>query len=87
MRGKGWRARYRVINEEAYGYYTKATELQPSSADAWYQLGFFQLYTRNCARAAYEAFNHATTLDPRNPLYNQYYAKTLAQVNSGKPLC
>jgi len=84
---KGWRARYRAINEEAYGYYTKATEIQPSRADAWYQLGFFQLYTRGCARAAYEAFNRATTLDPRNPLYNQAYAATLALVNSGKPRC
>ena len=25
--------------------------------------------------------------DPKNPLYNQYYAQTLARVNSGKPVC
>jgi hypothetical protein len=84
---KGWRTRYRAINEQAYGYYTKATEVQPSSADAWFQLGLFQLATRKCARAAYTAFNRATTLDPKNPLYNEYYASTLAQVNSGKPRC
>src|SRR5262249_46134403 len=84
---KGWRTRYRAVNEQAYGYYTKAAELQPSSADAWYELGYFQLATRNCARAAYAAFNHATTPDPKNPLYNEYYAKTLALVNSGKPRC
>jgi hypothetical protein len=86
-RRKGWRARYRDVNELAYGYLTKATEVQPESADAWFQLGYFQLSTRGCARAAYDAFNHATTLDPKNPLYNQLYAKTLAQVNSGKPVC
>ncbi len=83
----GWLARYRAVNELAYGYLTKATEVQPSSADAWFQLGFFQLTTRDCPRAAYTAFNHATTLDPKNPLYNRFYAKTLAQVNSGKPVC
>jgi cytochrome c-type biogenesis protein CcmH/NrfG len=75
------------VNELAYGYYTKATELQPQRADAWYQLGLFQYGTRNCARAAYDAFNRATTLDPKNPLYNQAYATTLALVNSGKPRC
>jgi cytochrome c-type biogenesis protein CcmH/NrfG len=84
---KGWRARYKAVNEQAYGYYTKATEAQPSSAEAWFQLGYFQLLTRNCARAAYTAFNRATTLDPKNPLYNEYYASTLARVNSGKPRC
>jgi hypothetical protein len=84
---KGWRARYKAVNEQAYGYFTKATEAQPSSADAWFQLGYFQLLTRNCPRAAYTAFNHATTLDPKNPLYNEYYASTLARVNSGKPRC
>jgi hypothetical protein len=84
---KGWRTQYRAINKLAYGYLTKATEVQPSSADAWFQLGYFNFTTRGCARAAYAAFNHATTLDPKNPLYNQYYAKTLARVNSGKPVC
>jgi hypothetical protein len=84
---KGWRARYKAVNEQAYGYYTKATEVQPSSADAWFQLGLFQLATRKCARAAYTAFNRATTLDPKNPIYNDYYASTLASVNSGKPRC
>lgn len=84
---RSWRVRYRAVNELAYGYFTKATQLQPSSAEAWYQLGYFQLATRNCARAAYAAFNRATTLDPKNPLYNQYYAKALALVNSGKPVC
>jgi hypothetical protein len=84
---KDWRTRYKAVNEQAYGYYTKATEVQPSSADAWFQLGLFQLATRKCARAAYTAFNRATTLDPKNPLYNEYYASTLAQVNSGKPRC
>ncbi len=86
-RRKGWRARYREVNELAYGYLNKATEVQPESADAWFQLGYFQLSTRGCARAAYVAFNHATTLDPKNPLYNQLYAKTLARVNSGTPVC
>jgi hypothetical protein len=84
---KGWQARYRAVNKLAYGFYTKGTELQPSSADAWYQLGLFQYGTRKCARAAYAAFNHATTLDPKNPLYNQAYATTLALVNSGVPRC
>jgi hypothetical protein len=84
---KGWRAQYRALNKLAYGYLTKATEVQPSSADAWFQLGYFNFTTRGCARAAYAAFNHSTTLDPKNPLYNQYYAKTLALVNSGKPVC
>src|SRR5262249_4950884 len=66
--GHGWKARYKAVNKQAYGYYTKATEVQPSSADAWFQLGLFQLATRRCARAAYTAFNRATTLDPKHPI-------------------
>jgi hypothetical protein len=84
---KGWLARYKAANHLAYGFYNKATEVQPESASAWFQLGYFQLATRGCPRAALPAFSHATVLDGRNPIYNDYYANALARVNSGKPRC
>jgi hypothetical protein len=83
----GWLAAYRAANERAYGYFKKATEVQPKNAEAWYQLGFFQLVTRACARAALPDFNLATVYDGRNPTYNDYYARTLKLVNSGRPKC
>ena len=64
---KGWLAAYRAANERAYGYFKKATEVQPKNAEAWYQLGFFQLVTRGCPRAALPAFNLATVLRPAQP--------------------
>jgi hypothetical protein len=83
----GWLAAYRAANRKVYGYYEKATQVQPKSAAAWYQLGYFDLVTRSCPRAALPAFNLATVYDGRNPTYNAYYAKALALVNSGKPKC
>ena len=84
---KGWLAAYRAANGRAYGYYAKATQVQPKSAEAWYQLGFFQRWTRDCPRAALPDFNLATVYDGRNPTYNTAYAEALALVNSGTPRC
>jgi O-Antigen ligase len=84
---KGWLARYKAVNHLAYGFYNKATEIQPENANAWFQLGYFQLATRGCPRAALRAFNRATVFDGRNPIYNDYYANALTRVNSGKPRC
>ena len=61
--------------------------MQPKNAEAWYQLGFFQLVTRGCPRAALPDFNLATVYDGRNPTYNYSYAQALKLVNSGKPRC
>ena len=83
----GWLAAYRDANDRAYGYYRKATKVQPKAADAWFQLGYFELITRGCPRAALPDFNEATVYDGRNPTYNTFYATTLAQVNSGRPRC
>jgi hypothetical protein len=70
----------------ALGYYTKATEVQPHDAMAWYDLGWFDLYVRNCPHAAYPAVNRFTTLDGQDPK-NAIYAITLKKVNSGKYKC
>jgi hypothetical protein len=84
---KGWLAEYRAANRLAYGFYDKATQVQPEDADAWYQLGSFQILTRKCPRAALPDFSHATVLDGQNPTYITAYSQTLALVNSGKPRC
>ena len=62
-------------------------EVQPEDADAWYQLGTFQILTRKCPRAALPDFSHATVLDGQNTAYIAAYSQTLALVNSGKPRC
>ena len=71
----------------ALGLLQKATRLQPDNAEAWFNLGFFDLVGRNCPHAAYPAFNHVTTLSPQDRLGNVYYARTLKLVNSGKAVC
>jgi O-Antigen ligase len=80
-------AGYRAANSLALGYYTKATEIQPDDADAWYSLGYYDYEVRGCARAAYDAFNRTTVLDGKNLNYIYYYDLTLKKVNSGKPKC
>ncbi len=84
---KGWLAGYRAANRLAYGFYNRATQVQPEDADAWYQLGTFQLLTRKCPRAALPDFSHSTVLDGQNQAYITAYAQTLAKVNSGRPRC
>ncbi len=84
---KGWLAAYRAANRLAYGFYARATTVQPEDADAWYQLGSFQILTRKCPRAALPDFSHATVLDGQNTAYIAAYSQTLALVNSGKPRC
>jgi len=71
---------------DAYGLYLKATRLQPENAQAWFNLGVFDLDIRKCPYAAYPAFNRFTTLDPQNP-NNVYYAKTLKLVNARQGIC
>jgi hypothetical protein len=83
----GWLAAYTAATGRAGDYYLKATQVQPKSAEAWFQRGYFELVTRSCPRAALPDFNEATVYDGRNPTYNTFYATTLAQVNSGKPRC
>ena len=86
-RAPGWQTGYRSAIGSAESDFTKATTVQPSSALAWDQLGYFELISRGCPRAALTAFSHATVLDGQNPTYNRHYAETLALVNSGKPRC
>ena len=47
-------------------FYLDATELQPENADSWYRLGLFRLDLLDDACAAWEALNHAYTLDPKS---------------------
>jgi len=79
-------AAYRQTSTLALGYFTKATEIQPDSAFAWFSLGEYELQ-RPCARAAYYAFNKATVLDGQNLAYIAAFQSTLKAVNSGKPKC
>ena len=83
------RARTAPRTSSRYGYFTKATEVQPENADAWYQLGFFQLAdARLPARGAAGLQPRDGARRPKNPRYNAAATRqTLAQVNSGKPKC
>jgi hypothetical protein len=83
----GWRPASAAALDQARSDYEKATRVQPDSALAWDQLGYFQLITRGCPRAALPDFSKATVLDGRNPGYNLHYSEALALVNSGKPRC
>lgn len=71
----------------ALGLFQRATRLQPENAEAWFDLGLFNLDTRHCPQAAYAAFNRVTTLSPQDRLGSTYYAQTLKLVNSGKAVC
>lgn len=78
---------YREANALALGYYTKATEVQPENAFAWYSLGAYDMSPRGCPRAALPAFSRSTVLDGQNPMNSEGYAAALKAVNSGKPKC
>jgi tetratricopeptide (TPR) repeat protein len=71
---------------EALGLFRKATELQPDNAEAWYQLGEFDLRFRHCARAALGELDRFTQLNPQDP-QNKEYDRALKLVNSGTPIC
>ena len=45
--------------------FRQATRLQPENTRTWYQLGLFEYYGSQDLCAAYTAFNHAYTLDPK----------------------
>jgi hypothetical protein len=72
--------------DTARGYYLQAVSLQPHDADAWYQLGWFDLHVRHCARAALPELDRFTALDPQNR-NNVEYDAALKLVNSGTPRC
>ncbi len=72
--------------DTARGYYLEAVRVQPHDADAWYQLGWFDLHVRNCARAALPELDRFTALDPQNRK-NVEYDAALKLVNSGTPRC
>jgi tetratricopeptide (TPR) repeat protein len=71
---------------EALGLYRKATQIQPENAEAWFQLGEFDLTIRNCPRAALPELDRFTQLNPQDPL-NKEYDRALKRVNSGTPVC
>jgi O-Antigen ligase len=71
----------------AFGLFRRATRLQPQNEQAWFNLGEFNLRTRNCPQAAYVDFQHTYAL-------NQYDLAALAEkdvdlkrVNSGTARC
>ena len=80
---KGWLANYRAANERAYGYYTKATQVQPQNAEAWYQLGEFDRHAQLPARgaAAVRPLHGAQPAGTRPGTRNT--TKALGRVNSG----
>ena len=55
----------------AHAYYLDATELQPENADSWYRLGLFRLDLLDDACTAWDALNHAYTLDPKSRRWEQ----------------
>ena len=67
MRAKGWRARYRAVNEEL-GYYTKATRAPARERRCLVLARLLPALHAELPARGVPAFNHATTLDPRNPL-------------------
>ena len=50
----------------AVAWYEKATQLQPDNPDAWYDLGLYLAIATGDQCAAYAAFNHSYTLDPKS---------------------
>ena len=60
--------------------------MQPENAEAWYQLGEFDLTFRNCPRAALPELDRFTQLNPQDP-GNKEYDRALKLVNSGNAVC
>jgi O-Antigen ligase len=85
-RGAGWRPLYNAAISAAVDSYSQATKVQPEDAQSWYYLGALRKQL-GCPYAALPDFNRATVLDGKNPTYNDAYASTLAQVNSGTYKC
>jgi O-antigen ligase len=50
----------------AVAWYEKATKLQPENPDAWYELGLYHAIATGDQCSAYQALNHAYTLDPKS---------------------
>ena len=90
---KGWHLSYVHANSLAVGFLEKMTEVQPDDADAWFHLGFQELYPeasiRPCPQKAYYAFNRFNVLDPQSTDASApaYFRKALTIVNSGKAKC
>lgn len=80
--GKDQRAAYAA----ALSFLTQATQLQPANAQAWQELGWFNLYVRGCPRAALPELSRFTVLDGQNPA-NVEYAAALKEVNAGTYDC
>ena len=76
----------RQADRAALDYLEQATQLQPENAQAWYELGWFNLHVRGCPRAALPALSHFTVLDGQNP-ENVQYAEALKDVNAGPYYC
>jgi O-antigen ligase/polysaccharide polymerase Wzy-like membrane protein len=68
------------------GLLQKATRLQPDNAEAWFRLGEFDLNVQNCPRTALPELDRYTALNPQDP-GNAEYARALALVDSGTPVC
>jgi Flp pilus assembly protein TadD len=74
----------------ARGAYESATRLQPENPDTWFRLGLFHFIDTGDMCAAYQALNHAYTLDPRNTHWtpNSELEKAKAAVNDpDNPAC
>jgi len=72
--------------DAARALYEKATEIQPESENAWFELGVFTFKTLNCPYRALPYFERAYQLNAQDP---QLVIKdqVLALVNSGTPSC
>jgi tetratricopeptide (TPR) repeat protein len=61
---------------------TKATELDPKLAEAFYQLGFVQLMMKGDAKAALAPLEKAASLEPQNALYATSFGAALVGAGS-----
>lgn len=53
----------------AEALYVRATQLQPENPATWYELGIYRHISRGDECGAYQALNHAYTLDPSSTLW------------------
>jgi tetratricopeptide (TPR) repeat protein len=61
---------------------TKATELDPKLADAFYRLGYVQLMMKGDAKAAVAPLEKAASLEPQNALYATAFGTALVGAGS-----
>ncbi len=70
----------------ALAFLEQATQVQPSNAQGWYELGWFNLHVRGCPRAALPELSRFTVLRRQEPR-ERPVRLALGEVNSGRCGC